>query len=155
MRTAVWISVGAAPLLVGSAAYQYGRLPLLELGSEWWAFPLLASALSTFVLAAFTTLGARHGSRIPTPAYLVAGVAFGCVNLLPALIPVPSPPRPIGWLMPGLLLVSAWLYFRATGEPSPGTVESRTPIDGQWMADTYTPNGMKLGKDTPKMFSAT
>ena len=117
MRTSVWASLAAFPVVMGGVASGSSWEIILGLSKTWWALPVAASSISVSALAVSMIIQPRSSRRVSLQAYLVPGPAMATVNVLPGILPVATAPSWALSLMPALLLVSAWLYYRGTREP--------------------------------------
>jgi Kef-type K+ transport system membrane component KefB len=93
---------------------------LALLAQAWWALPLSASLASFAVLATAVALRCTKWSRkqasFLTGAYLVCGSSTAAINMSPLLSLGVSPPAWVGYIMPAMLLGSAWIYYQSLND---------------------------------------
>jgi hypothetical protein len=116
VRTSVWGSLTALPLVLGGVASGSSWEIIFGLSKAWWALPVAASSISVSALAVSMILQSDSGRGVSLQAYLVPGPAMATVNILPGILPVATAPAWAVGLMPALFFVSAWLYYRGTRE---------------------------------------
>jgi len=121
VRTLVYLSAG----IIASVPAWRELIPQLDfiaagLAQDWWIFPLAASSGSLVVLATATVLRLAQRenkpTRILTGAYLVSGPSMATLGLSSLLPFRSSCPTWVGPTMLVLLLSSAWIYYRSSGD---------------------------------------
>jgi len=116
VRTSVWASLAALPVVMGGVASGSAKEIIPDLAKTWWALPVAASTIAVLALAVSLITQARRGRRSSLQAYLVPGPAMATINVLPGVLPLATAPAWAVGLMPALFLASAWLFYRGSRE---------------------------------------